>query len=149
MYTISVSSRVVAVTQQSAGGTPLDDLELLEADTLDRIRSLTRVASGVTAIIFDGRGDRIATVSGDGTVDLWDVTTGDHLFTPPAEVSAVREVAFNEDGSRLVVVYEDGRIISHPIELEDAIEIARSRVGRPLTDAECQRYLHVASCPTD
>ena len=52
---------------------------------------------------------------------------------------------FGEDGSRLIVVYEDGRILVHPIALSDAIEIARSRVTRTLTPEECQRY-HVSSC---
>ena len=85
----------------------------------------------------------------DGTVGVWDVTTGKHLYAPPAEVSDANEVSFSEDGSRLVVVYDDGMIVSHAIALEDVIEIARSRVTRSFTEAECRTYLHVASCPTD
>jgi serine/threonine protein kinase/WD40 repeat protein/DNA-binding winged helix-turn-helix (wHTH) protein len=139
---IGPDGTVVAVAERGA-------VELLDADTLHRMRSLTRVTSGVDAIVFDGSGDQIATVNGDGTVDVWEVATGDHLFAPPSEVSGVKEVSFSEDGSRLVVIHEDGTIFSHPIALEDAIEIASSRVGRSLTDAECQRFLHVATCPSN
>jgi len=98
---------------------------------------------------FSGRGDRIAVVNRDGTVGVWEVVTGEHLYAPPAEVGAVKEVSFSEDGSRLVVVYDDGMIISHAIALDDVIEIARSLITRSFTEAECRTYLHVASCPAD
>jgi hypothetical protein len=67
-------------------------------------------------------------------------------FTPPAESSDVQGVAFSEEGSRVAVIYSDGRIIVHAIALDDVIDIARARVTRGLTDDECRTYLHVATC---
>jgi len=46
------------------------------------------------------------------------------------------------------VIHADGTILAHPVVLEDAIEIARSRVTRSLTVAECQTYLHLETCPS-
>ena len=132
--------------------TSLDDrgaVRLLDADTLDLISTLRGdVGSVVTEIVFDSRGSKIATASPDGTIRVWDVRTGDLIFTPPAEPSGVESVAFNPDGSQIIAIYGDGRIVANPIALEDAIEIARSRVTRSLTEAECRTYLHLEACPS-
>ena len=34
-------------------------------------------------------------------------------------------------------------------DVDELLEIARSRVTRELTDEECQTYLHVDACPSD
>lgn len=34
-------------------------------------------------------------------------------------------------------------------DVDELLEIARSRVTRDLTDEECQTYLHVDACPSD
>ena len=147
---LSPDGTVVAV----ASAVPnLDDpsvVTLLDTDTLDRIRSLRgHPGSVVTEIAFDRSGSQIATASLDGTMHVWDAPTGDPTFTPPFEPSGVVGFEFTADGSRIVVLYEDGRIIAYPIALRDAIEIARERVTRSLTDEECQTYLHVPTCPSD
>lgn len=142
MVSMSPDGSIVAVTGN--GG-----VELWDTDTLEPIRPLQGVSFGVVQMQFSGRGDRIAIVTQGGTVGVWDVTTGKHVYAPPAEASDVNEVTFSEDGSRLVVVYDDGRILSYPFALDDVIELARSHVTRSFTEAECQIYLHVASCPTD
>ena len=80
---------------------------------------------------------------------MWNASTGDLIFTSPVEPSDVAAVAFSPDGSRVTVIYSDGRIIVHAIALEDAIEIAHARVTRGFTDEECRRYLHVPTCPAD
>ncbi|MCI0633161.1 MAG: hypothetical protein L0206_04490 [Actinobacteria bacterium] len=103
----------------------------------------------VVSAAFDAEGTRLATGSLDGMARVWDATTADLIFTSPVEPSDVAAVAFTPDGSRITAVYSDGRIIVHPIALEDAIEIARARVTRGLTDDECRRYLHSSSCSPD
>jgi WD40 repeat protein len=145
--TLSPDGTVVAVT----GAEPnLDDpsvVTLLEADTLEPIRSMQGdAASLVTNIVFDPQGSQIATDS--GTLRVWDVRTGEPTFTPPVEASSVEAFEFTPDGSGIVVLYEDGKIRSYPIALDDAIAIARSRVTRSLTDEECQTYLDVPTCPS-
>lgn len=137
-----------AVVALSGGETQLDDpnvVDILDSETFDSIRSLRGHTSPVKDGVFDQSGERIATRSLDGTVNVWDADTGALLFTPPSEPSKPMRIWFGEDGSQLIVVYEDGRVLVYPIALSDAIEIARSRLTRSLTPEECQRY-HVPSC---
>jgi WD40 repeat protein len=103
-------------------------------------------ASLVTGIVFDRSGSQIATAS--GSLHVWDVRTGELTFTPPVEASSVEAFTFTADGSQIVVIYHDGRIIGYPIALDDAIAIARSRVTRSFTDEECREYLQVPTCPS-
>ena len=90
---------------------------------------------------------RLATGSQDGTARVWNVTSGDVVFTSPVERSDVDGIAFNADESRVTVIYSNGRIIVHAIALEDVIEFARARLTRGFTDEECRTYLHVSACP--
>src|SRR5262249_12212342 len=53
---------------------------------------------------------RVASVSGDGNVKLWDVATGREVVTIHGHGSFVRCVAFHPDGSRLVTASADGTI---------------------------------------
>jgi len=102
----------------------------------------------VIAGAFSADGTRLVTGSNDGTARVWNTSTGDLIFTSPVEPSDVAAVAFTPDGSGVTAVYSDGRIVVYPIALEDAIQIARSRLTRGFTDEECRRYLHESSCPT-
>jgi WD40 repeat protein len=104
-------------------------------------------AAAVVDVAFSPDGTRIVTASLDGTARVWSTATGELLFTTPIEQSAVRAATFSSDGSRIAVIYADGRILVLAIALHDVIEIARARVTRTFTDAECRTYLHVEACP--
>jgi hypothetical protein len=46
-----------------------------------------------------------------------------------------------------VVGGEDGTARLYDLELEQLLALARERLTRALTDAECSRYLHRDECP--
>jgi DNA-binding SARP family transcriptional activator len=139
---LSPDGQVVATYDR--GG---NQVRLWEADSLAQLRTLAGHAAPITSVAFSPDGTKIATASLDRTVRVWDTQTGELIFMPPVEPSQVLAVAFSSDGTRITAVYADGRILVQPIALGDAIEIAEARVTREFTDQECQRYLHVPSCP--
>ena len=106
------------------------------------------VGSGtVRGIAYSADGQRIATASDDGTVRLWDATAGELLMRWPAHDGGATDVSFSSDGRLLASSGADGTIRVYQAEVDDLVELARSRVTRTLTDDECQRYLHVEACP--
>ena len=67
-------------------------------------------AKPVTALVFSPTNPSLlATAEGDGTIKLWDLTTG----TPPsilAKDTSVVDLAFSPDGEKLAAASEDGRV---------------------------------------
>ena len=129
-------------------GSPARNLVLLrDADTLAPLDTLEQRAA-VFQVTFSTDGTRIVTSSDDGAARVWNAQTGRLIFTSPDEPSDLLGAAFSQDGSRIAMFYSDGRILVHAIAFEDVLEIAKERVTRSLTNAECRTYLHVSVCPT-
>ena len=104
-------------------------------------------ASGVQAVAFDAGGSRLATGSQNGTVRLWDASSGAELIVLHGHDGPVSSVAFSPDGSRLTSVGYDGVVRVWALDLDDLVEIAEREVTRTLTDQECRQYLHLEHCP--
>jgi WD40 repeat protein len=56
-------------------------------------------------------------------------------------------VVFSPDGSKLASVSFDGTARVWALDLDDLIDIARSKLTRTLTHEECRQFLHVDRCP--
>jgi WD40 repeat protein len=56
-------------------------------------------------------------------------------------------IAFSPDGKHLAIGGEDGNVRLYVLPIEELVALAQSRVTRPLTDEECQQYLHLKQCP--
>ncbi len=82
-------------------------IHLYDRATLRRFRTLETVSTA-SAVAFHPAGDRLAVVGWGGTVELFDVGTGQRLFaTPPVSCSALR---FRRDGRRLAGTARDGKL---------------------------------------
>ena len=55
--------------------------------------------------------------------------------------------ALSPDGRPIATISADGTIRTYVLSSEELVELARSRVTRSLTTAECQKHLHVRECP--
>ena len=77
----------------------------------DQADVVLRGHSAVTWIVrFHPSGEQIATGSQDGTVRLWDASTGDCRFVLKDLRSTVHSVDYSDDGERVAAGAENGRV---------------------------------------
>jgi WD40 repeat protein len=62
----------------------------------------------VSHIVLSPDGRRLASSHSDGTLKLWDLTTGAELRTFPGRQKALKSVAFSPNGKRLATAIWDG-----------------------------------------
>lgn len=114
------------------------------------LHTLTGHTGPVYSLDFNPDGSLLATGSIDATVKLWSSADfGANPLTLGGHRAGIYDVQFSPDGRRLITGSRDLTARIFAIDIDDLIEIAESRVTRPLNDAECQRYLHLPACPAD
>ena len=90
---------------------------------------------------------RLVTGSGEGTITLWDAQSGLPLLTVGGHRDPVGGIACSPDGSYLATAGFDGTTRVFVVEADRLLALARSRLTRPFTLEECQKYLHTEECP--
>jgi len=66
------------------------------------------------------------------------------ILTLPGEM-----VAYSPDGKRLASSSVDGTTRVYAVDVDDLVALARSRLTRWFTPAECKQYLHMDVCPPE
>jgi WD40 repeat protein len=122
-------------------------VEIWNATTGQLVASLAGHTGAVSDLTFSPDGSILATASEDGTIRLWDPRSGEQQLVLHGTIGAVSAVSFNRDGSQLASVGVEGVVRIWALDLDELIDIARSRLTRQLTDAECGQYLHASRCP--
>jgi WD40 repeat protein/DNA-binding SARP family transcriptional activator len=122
-------------------------VEIWNATTGQLVASLAGHTGAVSDLTFSPDGSILATASEDGTIRLWDPRSGEQQLVLHGTIGAVSAVSFNRDGSQLASVGVEGVVRIWALDLDELIDIARSRLTRQLTDAECRQYLHASRCP--
>ena len=110
-------------------------------------------AGQVTESVFDPSGELIATTGTDGATRLWDVTTGVQFgATFPGFDNVWNAAAFTPDGSKLVVVYANGKAFVWPATWQAWAEHACDVAGRQLTRDEWSAFIrdrpYEPACPS-
>jgi WD40 repeat protein len=90
----------------------------------------------------------IASSDSTGLVRIWDLSTGEALQGIPLQ-QQVQNVEWVDERHLLVTPTDGPDAYVMTVDVDELLEIARSRVTRDLTDEECQTYLHVDACPSD
>jgi WD40 repeat protein/class 3 adenylate cyclase len=102
------------------------------------------------ALDFSSDGTRLVTYGSDNVIRLWDTDTGRELHAAPVPRTGpgrvIPSISFLDD-ERHVLIPASGALIVLTVDMDELIDIANSRLVRSLTDAECQKYLHLNTCP--
>ena len=123
-------------------------VDVWDVHTGKRVSSLEGHNGTVNDAAFDATGTRVATASSDGSVRVWDPTTGREQVALRLQLPVgAAGVTFSPDGRRLITTWVDGMTRIWTLDLRELVSIARDRVTRGLTSVECERYLHVETCP--
>ena len=102
----------------------------------------------IADLTFNPDGTTIATSHTDGTVRLWDSTSGVQRLQLQGHDEYIGTVAFSPDGSKLLSISENGLVRVWAIDLNDLLTIAAQRLTRGFSADECRQYLHLTRCPT-
>ena len=116
--------------------------------SLEEVYTLIGHTSGVYGIAFTPDGSRLATASEDGTAKVWDTASGQELLTLTIQPIGLLDIAITPDGKYLATAGRDGMVRLFVLDTDELIALGQSRVTRALTDEECQRYLHMETCPS-
>ncbi|MBK8100036.1 MAG: protein kinase [Planctomycetes bacterium] len=84
-------------------------LRLLDAARGSVLATMRGHRDHIWATAFSPDGSRILSASRDGTVQLWDGITGEHIYTLPNGAS-VRAAAFSPDGTLVVTGSDDRKV---------------------------------------
>jgi WD40 repeat protein len=77
---------------------------------------------------------------------VWDMQSGRELQTFYSDSAGLWTVLYAPDGTRLVAATDKGTIRTYLLDVDELIALAQSGLSRTLTEAECQKYLHLAQC---
>ena len=81
-----------------------------DVESGERVRTLEGHTTLVGDVAYDGAGERIVTVSEDGTARVWNAATGEEELVLANDGQAVRAAAFDEDGSLVVTSSANGEL---------------------------------------
>jgi WD40 repeat protein len=128
------------------GGEATNLVVVADAATGEQAYEITDHQGDVTDLEFSDDGSLLLTASTDGTIRLWDAGKGTSVLTVPLETSGSVYAKFDpRDPDHIVFAREDGLVGVLTTDTEELLAIARGRVLRDFTAAECERFGAVCS----
>ncbi|MFU8771799.1 MAG: BMP family ABC transporter substrate-binding protein [Anaerolineales bacterium] len=117
-----------------------------DASSAEKLFQLEHPLAPAVGLAYSPDDRLLATVSLDATLRLFDLSTGRQILVLD-DVSMKRPngVAFSPDGRMLAVTCEEG-ISTYYVQLEDVIALAKTRLSRGFTPAECTAFAIGRGC---
>ncbi len=118
-------------------------------DSTNTMLDLYGHRSIVKDVKFSPNGLWVASASSDGTIKLWDASTGQNLLNIRNDGfgrGALR-IAISADSRLLAVLNFDKTVNIFTLDKLDLLRLARNRITRSLSREECFRYFNSQECP--
>jgi WD40 repeat protein len=130
------------------GGSEDGNIVVIDTETWEQSAVLSGHRGKIKDVDVSPDGRLIASADSTGLVRIWNLSTGEALQGIPLS-EQVQNVEFVDERHLFVTDSEGPDAYVMTVDVDELLEIARSRVTRDLTDEECQTYLHVDACPSD
>jgi WD40 repeat protein len=128
-------------------------VRIWDAETGEQLDILAGFTAPTIGVAFSPDGGTLAASSTDRTVNVWRVPEAGEAFALPltlyGHTGEVYSVAFSPDGTKLSTAGINPVVRTYPLDTENLIALARSRLTRGLTEQECQQFLHIETCPAE
>jgi len=153
LYTITIDTMSVYAVCYSpdgeliAAGVQEGEVLVYDASSRELVWRLTGHTGLVPNLAFTADSKVLTSSSHDNTVKVWDLDTGEEVATLDPLTGYLAGHTVSPDGTRIATASADGTIRTFVLSTQELVELARSRVTRSLTTAECQKYLHFDQCP--
>lgn len=132
------------------------DNQKLVSASKDKTVRIWDVATGDEEDVFRGHtdvvnalaihGDLLASGGGDG-IRLWNLSSRAPNNVIPSGSHGTQSLAFSPDGRYLAEGGSDGIVRVYPMRPEELVKLAKNRIRRGWTEAECKQYLPDEPCP--
>lgn len=109
------------------------------------LQSLRGFSNLVVRLAFSRDGNYLAAASLDGTARVWKTDNFTDNFDEwqiLTHTAAVNDLAFSPDEKYLATASSDHQVHLFPLNIEKLKSLASERATRPLTELECEQYLH-------
>lgn len=146
---LSVDGRRVAVQDVFSGAVRVWDVDeaLSSDDPSSAILLDIDAGEFIQGAVLNPDGKRLVTAdAASSELAIWDVEAGRRIYVVDIGVAPLHEPQLSLEGDRLLVPVEGGIVHELTLDVDELVEIARSRAPRSLTEQECRTYLG-AECP--
>jgi WD40 repeat protein/class 3 adenylate cyclase/energy-coupling factor transporter ATP-binding protein EcfA2 len=116
------SSRLAVIGEK--GG-----VNIWDANSGQRLQTLTLQQGNVSGIAFSPDGKRLATTDDSGSAVIWDVLTGQDLLTITVPEYQIFSATFTPDGKQLVTTVEDASVRFWDLDLDPGKELVSRDIG--------------------
>jgi WD40 repeat protein/DNA-binding SARP family transcriptional activator len=123
-------------------------VEVYDTASKEHVASLGGHTSNISDMAFSPDSTLVAVAGADGATALYDATTGETVLRLPRLAAEIGNIAFSRDGRRLATTSQPDNVVRvWALDPTELVAIARDKVFRSLTPAECEQYLHTPTCP--
>jgi WD40 repeat protein/DNA-binding SARP family transcriptional activator len=121
-------------------------VQIRAVPSLHELLTIDAHHGSVDALAFSPDDTLLATGGADAALRIWSSVTGRELLSLGGPTDTVTSVAFDPSGTRLAAASADGTVRTYVLPADELVRVARSRLARGWTAAECARYLG-GRCP--